>query len=104
MANLQLTAQIKSDSLDVLGYSGTVYTLDELVIKNIFETNLNSAGDTDNMSCTVEQLELLQSKIALYKSTLTGDDLDNVGGEYNDDGELVSDGLEQKVQAAIDAG
>ena len=103
MASLQLTVQLKSDALAVMQNSQAVFVFNELQDKKDLIDSLTAAGNIDNMSCTKSQLELLQSKIGMYKGTgLTAEELESIEGTFVD-GELTVDGLEQKIQAAIDA-
>ena len=91
MATLQLTAQRKSDALAVLNNTNVIFLYNEYANKASLKASLTAAGDTDNMTCSVAELELLKAKIPAYKPGLTEEQLTNV------------EELEVAVQASIDA-
>jgi len=92
MASLQLTATRKSDALAILkDISGNRFFTKIRLNKSLVD-KLEAAGDTDNMTCDVDELQHLKDKIVSVRGL-------NLSSQEETD--LLD--LGTTVQAAIDA-
>ena len=92
MASLQLTATRKSDAIAILNDVGCNRFFDKLRLHKSLKDKLEAAGDTDNMTCDVAELQLLKEKIASVRGQ---------GLSAQEETDLLD--LGNTVQAAIDA-
>ena len=67
MASIQLTAQRRVDAIAILKHGKMSVFFNDIRNHQSMLDSLESASDTDNMTCTVDELELLKNKIKFVK-------------------------------------